>query len=191
MNDHIMDTIRATFSQNPTRAAAIVSSTAVLGISIPWFISNFRAFKALGPGGIPYNFRGWLLALFYKPFCLETKGTSVYDLDANKETWLDANVIPERRGARPSISWHPIPHRQLDKIPSVDIQQVCCVSVGYERMLKIFVSFYFLYEAPGTNFQRSSHRQPWFSGDGDFPARARQRRPRYPPLRTFASRSRR
>ncbi|KAF7986718.1 hypothetical protein HWV62_20260 [Athelia sp. TMB] len=122
MNTQIVDTFRATLSQNPARTTA-VAAAAVLGISVPLLVSNYRAYIALGPGGIPHNIVGWLISLTAKIFSRETRDTRIYDLDADKEHWLDPSAIPERRGSRPIPSWHPIPHRQLDRIPSAEIQQ--------------------------------------------------------------------
>ncbi|KZP22935.1 hypothetical protein FIBSPDRAFT_665193, partial [Athelia psychrophila] len=100
------------------------TATAVLAaFSVPWLVGNYRTYISLGPGGIPYNAFGWLLSLTAKLFSRETMDTRVYDADEDKQRWLDSAAVPERRGARPALSWHVIPHRQLDRIPSVEVQE--------------------------------------------------------------------
>lgn len=99
--------------------------TSLLALPIPWLFNNYRAYIALGPGGLPYNVFGWLIALVAKPFGRETKSTAEYDADPNKDSWLtDLDSIAGRRGARPTIGWHPAPHRQLDQIPTDAMKQV-------------------------------------------------------------------
>ncbi|KIJ66707.1 hypothetical protein HYDPIDRAFT_174095 [Hydnomerulius pinastri MD-312] len=77
----------------------------------------------MGPGGLPYNVYGWLLALYRKPFSRDTVSTQQYDLDANNESYLGTGEIKERRGERPKMSWHVFPSRQIDRYAPLGMQQ--------------------------------------------------------------------
>lgn len=98
--------------------------TTLATISAPWFYGNYRAYLDIGPGGLPYNVFGWLLALGLRPFARETKTTEEYDRDGRKERYLEEGDLKERRGERPKFGWHVAPVRQQDKLPSPEIAKV-------------------------------------------------------------------
>jgi hypothetical protein len=53
------------------------------------------------------------------------QSTAMYDQDPDRELWLkDPDSIPERRGDIPKTGWHSAPHRQINKFPNREIQQV-------------------------------------------------------------------
>ncbi|KIJ66708.1 hypothetical protein HYDPIDRAFT_85168 [Hydnomerulius pinastri MD-312] len=102
---------------------AVVTTILVTAL-VPWVIGNYRAWLALGKSGLPYNPIGYSIAMIAKPFGKETTSTSCYDEDEDKSTWLqNPQSIPERRGERPKIGWHPLPHRQVDRLPSQEAQK--------------------------------------------------------------------
>lgn len=112
------------FTRHPSRAI-LLTSLAALGLSTSWLIDNYRKFVDLGDYFITNKPIGYLLAMALKPFGRETQSTIMYDQDPDKEVWLkDPDTIPERRGDRPKTGWHSAPHRQINKFPSAEIQQV-------------------------------------------------------------------
>ena len=100
------------------------TSGAILAFVIRRSISNYHAYIAMGPGGLPHNVYGWLRSLCFKPFGREHLSTEQYDQDGNKESFLSYGEIKERRGDRPKMSWHIAPSRQLDRYSPPEIQQV-------------------------------------------------------------------
>ena len=117
-----------------------VPLVAALALAFPIY-SNYRAYIALGPGGLPYNATGWLIATFLKPFGRETKSVGMYELDPDKDSFLDADGVdslvdlrdssgafPKRAGQRPRTSWHSIPHRQLEHKSTQDMENVRATS---------------------------------------------------------------
>ncbi|KIJ57873.1 hypothetical protein HYDPIDRAFT_120246 [Hydnomerulius pinastri MD-312] len=101
-----------------------VAAALVVSALVPWVIGNYRAFIALGKGGLPSNPIGYSIAMIAKPFGKETTSTSCYDKDEDKSTWLqDPQSIPERRGERPRTGWHFLPHRQVDRLPSQEAKK--------------------------------------------------------------------
>lgn len=114
----------ALFLQRHSRHLLITD--AVLGFIIPRIISNYHAYLAVGPGGLPYNVFGWIHALCFKPFARDKFSTEQYDQDGNKESFLDhSELVKERRGDRPKMGWHIAPSRQLDRHAPMEMCQVC------------------------------------------------------------------
>lgn len=106
------------------RHSHLFTTCFVLCFIIPHANSNYHAYLAMGPGGLPHNVFGWLSALYRKPFARETLSTEQYDQDGNKESFLGHGSINERRGDRPKISWHVFPSRQLDRYAPPEMRQV-------------------------------------------------------------------
>ncbi|HVR89688.1 MAG TPA: hypothetical protein VHG29_01170 [Novosphingobium sp.] len=94
---------------------AITGAIAGAGAGLlAWAVADYRAWRALGPGGLPSTWRGWLTTTRLRlqmrdPRALEAlqrlRGES-HDV----ETLAD---LPSRLGARPRVGPHPVPHRQL------------------------------------------------------------------------------
>ncbi|KAF7794655.1 hypothetical protein EIP86_005793 [Pleurotus ostreatoroseus] len=105
------------------RHPRLLTLTALLGLSAPWLYGNYLDFLALGPGGLPYNAGGWLVALLCKLLLArETRGTAAYDREANREVYIEGvEDVPERRGERPETGWHVLPARQRGKVPPVEM----------------------------------------------------------------------
>ncbi len=88
---------------------------AALGIAA-WAFADYRAWMALGPGGLPGTWQGWWRTTRWRmmarsPFALG-RLQAHFD-DADNITVLGALAI--RRGRRPRVGPHPVPHRQLDQ----------------------------------------------------------------------------
>lgn len=102
----------------------LIAFTALATLSTPLLYNNYRAFLALGPGGLPYNVFGWLVALGLRPFARETRNTEEYVRDGSQERWLRDDDIIARKGERPKFGWHVAPVRQQNMIPSEEIAKV-------------------------------------------------------------------
>ena len=84
-----VDRLRSLARRYPVCSA---SASLLLFLS-PWLYRNYRAFIALGPGGIPNNVAGWMVALALKACETDTLSTEMYDQDLNKDRWLDCTQI--------------------------------------------------------------------------------------------------
>jgi hypothetical protein len=111
--EHIVD-IFATH-----RAAAL--STIAIAVLIPFAVNDYHVYLSYGPGGLPYNVKGWLIANAMRLFSREQLSTRVYNdpklLFADEPGLLPANFPPQRRSSRPKIGPHPAPQRQLEQLP--------------------------------------------------------------------------
>lgn len=91
-----------------------ITVAAVGACVFAWAIADYRAWRALGPGGLPSTWRGWLTTTRLRlqkrnPLSLEALQGLRGDPD-DVETLAD---LPSRSGARPAVGPHPVPHRQL------------------------------------------------------------------------------
>ena len=109
------------------RNLGTISVTSVVLLLSRWLYHNYCEFMALGPGGVPYNVRGWLTVLFFKPFSRETLSVDMYDRDSNKHTWLDKEFLQRRNGPRPDSGFHVAPARQFDQVAPEAFGKVSCV----------------------------------------------------------------
>ena len=119
-------TILSTLKYHAASSAASAALLTILLIGAPWLYNNYREFLAIGPGGMPYNVRGWLMALFFKIFERDTLSTVEYDRETNKDRWLDLSkeALPTRQGPRPNSGFHVVPVRQFDQLPSAEMKRV-------------------------------------------------------------------
>lgn len=145
---------------------ALWTSTTLLGLSALWLRKNYREFKAIGRGGLPYNVRGWLIALFLKLFSRETLSTLEYDRDPNKERWIeDADSIPVRKSSRPGSGFHVVPARQTNQLPTKEMMVVsnvsylaCTLSLASRlQLLDRFFAHLVKQNSDYLEFQRSPH----------------------------------
>ena len=92
---------------------------------------DYRGWKALGKGGLPYNVWGWLINSVLRTLGRETKSTKCYDSEklqskggaVGTRGWL--SDIPIRAGLRPSIGPWMAPHRHLDQHANPELNKVC------------------------------------------------------------------
>ena len=91
---------------------------------------DYRGWKALGAGGLPYNVWGWLINSALRPLGREARGTDCYDSeklrsmggDVGNRGWL--GDLPVRTGSRPHIGPWMAPHRQLSQHASPELNKV-------------------------------------------------------------------
>ncbi|KAF2667345.1 hypothetical protein BT63DRAFT_480333 [Microthyrium microscopicum] len=99
-------------------------TTLVLGtITSVYLYKDYQTYMSMGPGGIPHNAVGWAIASLLKPvaFGKDVLSTKLYEA-SEEPSFLPENFPPNREGVRPAIGPHPIPHRQLDQLPSDEIK---------------------------------------------------------------------
>ncbi|KIY68747.1 hypothetical protein CYLTODRAFT_252393 [Cylindrobasidium torrendii FP15055 ss-10] len=111
------------FAALVARHPRAIIATGLVGLSLEWAVDNYRKYLSLGEGGFPYNPLGWFMATLATAFSRETLSITEYESDFSSAVYLDASKIPERRGSRPTLGWHAIPHRQVDRLPSPDIRE--------------------------------------------------------------------
>jgi hypothetical protein len=98
----------------------------ILALFIPSAYRDYQSYLALGPGGPPYNVLGWLgVKLVFNPFKRDMLGTEVYDRKialGERAGFLDD--LPVREGKRPRMGSFAVPQRQVEQVPSQEIQDV-------------------------------------------------------------------
>lgn len=83
---------------------------------ISWAWSDYRRWLALGPGGVPYNVRGWAQVTWMRLGARDPFDMSLFQGRIGTGDDLAVlGTLPIRAGDRPRIDPHPIPHRQLDQ----------------------------------------------------------------------------
>lgn len=100
--------------QRPWLVAA-TSGAAMLVAFTTWCIQDYRDYLALGPGGPPYNVRGWAWITFgVRPFALsQSAATYVADYPTSG-SHPEIQNLPRREGDRALLGGI-APHRQLSQ----------------------------------------------------------------------------
>lgn len=78
-------------------------------------VQDYRAWRALGPGGLPANPLGWSVTTALRVAARDTLSVAG-DPAPSPDGW----TLPDR-GERPAMAAYPVPHRQLDQVPGEDI----------------------------------------------------------------------
>jgi hypothetical protein len=124
--EHIVDIF------NTHRVAAL--STIGIALFVPLAINDYRVYLSYGPGGLPYNVKGWLIANAMRIFSREQFSTHVYTdpklLFVDKPGLLPTNFPPQRRSSRPTIGPHPAPQRQLEQLPDESTREMLIARFG-------------------------------------------------------------
>ncbi|MCJ1288301.1 hypothetical protein MMC26_007656 [Xylographa opegraphella] len=94
---------------------------------------DYCAWYALGPGGIPHNFAGYVTQWLLSWIAVKNPRsiTSLYfpnRTDLDKESFLEGD-LPEREGTRPKIATYVAPHRQLTDKSTAELEQLLGSSV--------------------------------------------------------------
>lgn len=94
-------------------AAAVVVPAA--GV---WVWRDYRAWRALGPGGLPHTPAGWLTMTR-----LRFQGRDPFVVRGGDSPPVHPALLdlPRRSGARPSVAPYPIPHRVLQEPPPPEV----------------------------------------------------------------------
>lgn len=108
-----------------SKTTIVLSTLATISIALaPAAYRDYKTFMSYGPGGVPYNAFGWLIAsVVLRPMTSEMFSTKVYDGQEDKGTWLSEGLT-RRKGERPNVGPHAAPQRQLNQVPGNEIQKV-------------------------------------------------------------------
>jgi hypothetical protein len=105
------------------RRTAALAAIGVAALASTWARHDYRAWLALGEGGLPANPKGWLITSYLRLRKADPMTTTVYDPQIGTPgAAAHLGPLPSRRGPRPTIAPWPIPHRQLDQFPGPEIR---------------------------------------------------------------------
>jgi hypothetical protein len=105
-----------------TMVAIVVFAMLVGGAGAIWVYRDYHQWLALGPGGLPYNFHGWMATTWMRRLKRDPLDTSHFAIGSpGDRSFLDQ--LPSREGPRPTVAVHPVPHRQLDQLPDAEMKQ--------------------------------------------------------------------
>lgn len=100
-------------------AGAFLASASVL-----WCIRDYQKYLALGPGGPPYNIKGWAWITFaVRPFALKASDTTMVSDYPEDGHHIDIKKLPHRHGPRAELGGI-APHRQLSQHAPEHMRQV-------------------------------------------------------------------
>lgn len=107
-----------------TMVTLLISGVVLASLCLAlWIVHDFRAWKALGEGGLPHTPRGWLrmtrLRLVKSRATLTTGSLDPRRGSADDHVYL--GPVIRRAGPRPRIAPHPIPHRQLSQFTGTEM----------------------------------------------------------------------
>lgn len=129
--------------QRHSRTTIIFTTFCLISIGLaPAAYRDYKTFLSYGPGGVPYNLFGWLIArVVLGPLGSEMLSTAVYERNEDQETYLPAEGITVREGKRPVVGPHVVPQRQLSQIPDNKVQEVSphCPTVLRKVRLQVLV----------------------------------------------------
>lgn len=91
-----------------------VALTAAALLASGWALRDYRAWRALGPGGLPPTPMGWLTMDLLR---IRAWRVDPFDTTGWAGTGHLTGPLPVRQGPRPAVARYPIPHRQLDQLP--------------------------------------------------------------------------
>lgn len=94
-------------------------ATVAVAAGALWAARDYRAWLALGKGGLPANPWGWLIATYFRVRGNDPLDTSTLEQDGEEPLLAD---IPDRAGPRPRMAAWPIPNRQLDQAVGDDMR---------------------------------------------------------------------
>ncbi len=82
-----------------------------------WAMWDYARWRSLGPGGLPATWRGWLTTTRLRLKAINPLDVGPIAASATDgwRAWVD---VRQRAGTRPKVSPYPVPHRQLDQLPS-------------------------------------------------------------------------
>jgi hypothetical protein len=129
-----MNSLHKYFGGNRIRVRAlhkspILNGTIVGSAVVLLFVAlqDYREFKALGPGGTPYNVFGWLfVTLVLRPLSLSRNGTTRYDDYDMKDGPVSEGLLdlPKREGHKPLVMGI-APQRQMSQQAPESMRKVC------------------------------------------------------------------
>ena len=96
----------------PRPAAAAIAAIATLIAA--WAVGDYRRWRALGVGGLPPTWRGWVRTTRWRMMMADPLALAPLRAQWGSADDIDTlSRLPTRAGGRPRIGPHPVPHRQL------------------------------------------------------------------------------
>lgn len=101
----------------------IFSACAIAAAASVWAVRDYRAWTALGPGGLPHTLRGWLRMSWLRLQKGELIGTApLQSFLGGPDDHAYLGTLVRRAGPRPRVAPHPIPQRQTDQHASTGMR---------------------------------------------------------------------
>jgi len=106
----------------PGKIAAMLTGAGATAAAV-WVYRDYQKWMALGPGGLPHNFGGYVTTTRMRLRKIDPTDTGRFA--DGKERYGDAPLgdLPQRKGRRPAVGAYPVPHRQLDQLPGVEMKR--------------------------------------------------------------------
>ena len=104
--------------------ALVVTFVVLSAAGMIWGLRDYRAWIALGPGGLPQTFAGWVATTRLRLRKRDPIETSLYRFfgdGRDDPSFID--TLPRRAGPRPRVAPWPIPHRQIDQFIGTESYQ--------------------------------------------------------------------
>ncbi|KAK8016184.1 hypothetical protein PG993_014373 [Apiospora rasikravindrae] len=119
------------FGSPLARDRQILTGLAVVSLGVApllsYAIHSYHRWLELGPGGVPYNVKGWLMNLLARPFArFDVRAVAPYTMEDQKPLYGDLGHVsffgngddappppPLRSGTRPDVPSYVIPQRQM------------------------------------------------------------------------------
>ncbi len=84
--------------------------------AVIWAKKDYKAWRDLGPGGLPSDWKGWLrMTQLRMQMDNPLKPRALYKVVSEMPQETTLGNLPERDGPRPKVAPHPVPHRQLEQ----------------------------------------------------------------------------
>jgi hypothetical protein len=97
------------------RVITATSGAAALLAFVAWCVKDYHDYLALGPGGPPYNVKGWAWITFgVRPFALSKSGVTYVADYPDSGSHSEIRSLPRRQGERARLGGI-APHRQLSQ----------------------------------------------------------------------------
>lgn len=121
---HNKTMLERTVHQRPFLLAT-TSGAAALVVFAVWCIKDYGDYLALGPGGPPYNVKGWAWITFgIRPFALSKSGATYVADYPTEGSHPEIKSLPRRQGERALLGGI-APHRQLSQHAPSRMRTVC------------------------------------------------------------------
>lgn len=103
--------------------AILIVSLALVAAGLLWVRNDYRAWLALGKGGLPANLAGWIRTTGFRLRKAPTMSTTPYDALIGEAGDVDLlGGLTPRSGPRPTFAPWPVPHRQTDQFISAEMR---------------------------------------------------------------------
>ncbi|KAJ4369227.1 hypothetical protein N0V83_006312 [Neocucurbitaria cava] len=105
------------------------ATLAALGLAVvaPFAIRDYQTFLSYGPGGLPHNVVGWLIANVMRLVAREQTSTLPYSDKSlylsSRPGFLPPDFPPHRSSPRPQFGAHPVPQRQVTQLPDPETRE--------------------------------------------------------------------